>query len=358
MAETTIIPPLRSEGILSTPMEPGTRPKKIIVLRFHAFGDTIITLPVLAALRRRFPEASITFVTSSEYVELFSALPMLDTVLPVTTRGSRPRRLMSLVPLRSELGQPDLLLDLQRSRLSRMLSGMLAPRAEAAFDRYGPAHALERYVDAACRSGIDNLRPSFQVPFPEDLKARTLAQFGLIENSGPLICLNPAGCWHTKNWPPERYAELGKVLEKQWNARIVLLGTQQVREGARVIERELGNRAINLVGRTTTLEALAIIRSLSLMVSDDSGLMHLAWANGVPVISIFGASRSVWSRPLGEHTRHLGSEDLSCGACMRANCLRNDRICLTRITVEEVLGLCSELLGTPPDHRIREHRTD
>lgn len=352
MTDRTIIPPLRSEGVLCNPLEPGIRPKNIVVLRFHAFGDTIITLPVLAALRKRFPEASITFVTSAEYVELFSALPMLNAVHPVTTRGPRFQRLISLFPVRSGLDRPDLLLDLQRSRLSRTLAAMLLPTAGATFDRYAPTHALERYMEALARAGIENLKPCFQVPFPEDLSSRTLERYGLTENSGPLVCLNPAGCWPTKNWPSERYAELGSKLAEHWNARILLLGTDNVREGAHAIERELGDRAINLVGKTTPLEALAIIRRLSLMVSDDSGLMHLAWTNGVPAIGIFGASRSVWSRPLGKHTRHLGSEDLSCGACMQENCLRNDRICLTRITVEEVFGLCSELLGSRPDHKI------
>lgn len=345
MAEPIIIPPLKTEGVIHRPLERHTVPRHIVVLRFHAFGDTIITLPLLAGLRDRFPEAQIDFVTSHEYVELFAALPILDNVWPVTTRGNRLQQLSSILPLRSQLHRPDVVLDLQRSRLSGILVRLLSPSAYCRFDRYARKHALDRYLEAVTMAQINGVEPIYAIPFQEQVSTATLEHTGLAELSGPLVCLNPAGCWGTKNWPPERYAELGAWLIRDYNARIVLLGTANVQHGADIIKHELAEDAINLVGKTTPLEALAIIRKLSLVVSDDSGLMHLAWTNGVPTIGIFGASRSVWSRPRGPHTRHLGSEDLSCGSCMSPNCLRNDRICLARISVEQVFSLCQELLG-------------
>jgi ADP-heptose:LPS heptosyltransferase len=94
---------------------------------------------------------------------------------------------------------------------------------------------------------------------------------------------------------------------------------------------------IDLVGRTTAAEALALVQGLDLMVSDDSGLMHLAWVSGVPTIGLFGASRSTWSRPMGPRSYTFASEDLECGACMSPACARGDLLCLTRVTVEEVM---------------------
>ncbi len=345
MAEPIIIPPLKAEGIIHRPLERHGVPRHIVVLRFHAFGDTVITLPLLAGLRDRFPEAQIDFVTSQEYVEFFAAFPMLDNVWPVTTRGTRWKQWRSLLPLRSQLQKPDVVLDLQRSTLSTILVRLLSPTAYSMFDRYARKHALDRYMEAVTMAQINDVESTCAIPFQEQISTTTMERFGLAGLPNPLVCLNPAGCWETKNWPPERYAELGERLIRDYNARIVLLGTENVQHGADVIKHELGEDAVNLVGKTTPLEALAIIRKLSLVVSDDSGLMHLAWTNGVPTIGIFGASRSVWSRPLGPHTRHLGSEDLSCGSCMSPNCLRNDRICLTRISVEQIFSLCQELLG-------------
>lgn len=320
------------------------------MLRFHAFGDAVITLPVLAGLRNSFPNARIEMVTSAEYAEFFAPLPFLDGVHSVTTSGSRTTKALSLRPLLRQLRSADLVLDLQRSRLSRLLTRLLRPAAWTGFDRFAPEHALERYVAAVRSTGIREIQPSFSFPIADALQQETEERFsremerGGSENVGPLICLNPAGCWETKNWPPERYAELGDRMVREWNARILLLGTDNVRSGAHIIERELGNNVINLVDKTTAREVLVLVRKLALMVSDDSGLMHLAWTNGIPTLGIFGASRGTWSRPWGAHTRFLGSEDLPCGACMTPQCSRADRICLTRVSVEETFALCAELL--------------
>lgn len=346
------VPPFLPEGIIGRPVQPYGVPRHILVLRFHAFGDAVITIPVLAGLRRCFPHSTIEVVTSAQYAPLFSALPFLDRVHAITPDGPKIQRIRTLWHLLPQLGSPDLVLDLQRSRLSQLLRQLLRPNAWTGFDRYAPEHALERYLAAVRWAGLQEIHPIFSFPLSNALQNRTEERFNKIvgdepeAKARPLICLNPAGCWGTKNWPPERYAALGKRLIREFNARILLLGTENVRRGAQIIAQELGEGAINLVGQTSPLEALALVRRLALMVSDDSGLMHLAWTNGVPTLGIFGASRGVWSRPWGEHTRFLGSEDLPCGACMSENCLRTDRICLARVSVEHVFALCVELLNT------------
>lgn len=341
------MPPPAAEGILGRPFAKATSPRRILVLRFHAFGDAVITLPVLSGLRDRFPDAHIGMATSTRYAPLFSAINGLDSVHPVSIDVSRLQRVLSLRTSAPDLDSPDLVLDLQRSRLSRLLTRLLRPRAWVAFDRYAPKPAIERYLDAVSYVGITGFDPSFSFSIAESIERAVDDRFGPeLErgNSGPLVCLNPAGNWATKSWPPERYAELGRRMIRAWNARIVLVGTENAAAGAAVIERELGDDVINLVSHTSPAEALALVRRLSLMVSDDSGLMHLAWTNRVPTLGIFGASRGAWSRPCGPHTRFLGSEDLECGACMQSVCGRGDRICLTRVSVERAFGLCEELI--------------
>jgi ADP-heptose:LPS heptosyltransferase len=91
-------------------------------------------------------------------------------------------------------------------------------------------------------------------------------------------------------------------------------------------------------------EAFAVVRNLDLMVSDDSGLMHMAWVSGVPTDGIFGASRSVWSRPCGDHSYCFGSEDLECGACMSDVCARGDLLCLQRVSAEMVMEQCRKMM--------------
>ncbi len=101
---------------------------------------------------------------------------------------------------------------------------------------------------------------------------------------------------------------------------------------------------MNLAGQTTASQALAIVQAAQLVISEDCGLMHMAWVSGVPTLALFGSSRHDWSAPLGPHSRCLHSGDLPCGACMDASCRFGDVHCLTRYTPEFVVEQAEELV--------------
>ncbi len=360
-ADSIPVPPLFAEGIIGRPMPAGVTPRRIVVVRLHAFGDAVITLPVLAGLRTLLPESRIEFVTSEEYLDLFESLSMLDAVHGFPARASKLRRVGAITRLASRLGSPDLLLDLQRSNPSLLLGRLLRPTAWTAFDRFAPASALDRYLQAARWSGLDRLQPAYGLTLDNDLRERgrhLLASHAPASDPWipgerrPLVALNPAGCWPTKNWPAEYYIELAARLRNKWNARIVLLGTENVRTGAAAISKALKGELIDLTRKTSTGEALAVVGELNLMVSDDSGLMHMAWVSGVPTVAMFGATRGVWSRPCGSHSYLFGSEDLECGACMSPVCARGDLLCLRRVDVEMVYSKCLELAASSPGFSI------
>jgi heptosyltransferase-2 len=340
------VAPMIAEGTLALPLAPGAEPRTIMVVRLHAFGDAVIALPVVAALRRRYPDARITVITSREYVALFHAVVDLDEAHGLITRGPRVGRIAWLGAQLRRIERPDLLIDLQRSRLSTLFRRLLNPPAWSAIDRFAPRAAIERYRDGVAAATGEELTLPYRHPLAPEHAAALLERFALPDDGRPLVCLNPAGCWPTKNWPPERYVALGRRLIEAHDARILLLGTENVAAGAAVLREGLAGELIDLVGKTSSLEALALMSRLALMVSDDSGLMHLAWTSGVPTVGLLGASRATWSRPYGPHTHTIGSEDLPCGACMSAECGRGDRHCLERVGVAEVARVCAELLAS------------
>jgi ADP-heptose:LPS heptosyltransferase len=110
------------------------------------------------------------------------------------------------------------------------------------------------------------------------------------------------------------------------------------------LREALGNRLLDFSGSTTPGEALALVAHASLVVSEDSGLLHLAWVQGVPALALFGSSRAAWSRPEGPHANGFYSEDLSCGACMQPACARGDLLCLMRVTVDDVVSRAVSLM--------------
>ncbi len=336
-----------AEGIAGKRMLTGAAPGRIAVLRLHAFGDAAITLPLVAAVRARFPGAELVFITSTPYADLFQARTDIDRVLPVRTVGPRAVRAAAAVRAGLRVGRCDLLLDLQRSRQSALIRQAVRPAAWAAFDRFAPRAALDRYLDAAQWVGLDTIAPVYGPALRADVVAgaNAILEASAGTSAGPWVCLNPAGCWPTKNWPIEEYVAVGRELIGRWGARVLLLGTEHVRSGANAIACALGADAVNLVGRTSTAQALALVARSRLVVSDDSGLMHLAWVAGVPTIGVFGATRAAWSRPYGDHSAVFGSEDLACGACMSPACARGDMLCLRRVDAAMVIRTAEGLAG-------------
>jgi len=247
--------------------------------------------------------------------------------------------------------RPDGILDLQRSRLSRLLTWFVSPPAFAAFDRFAPEHAIDRYLAAIERLGLGRLSLRWE---PRIRPAITARACRLLEEAGhdperPLVCLNPAGGWKTKQWSLERYCALGQRLATTLGAQILLLGAGPSLQRIRALKQRCDVDYVDLSGRTSADEAMALLARVSLVVSDDSGLMHLASVQGIPTVAIFGATRGTWSRPLGKHTRGFYSEDLPCGACMQASCAREDFHCLDRVSAEAVFEQAMELVSSASD---------
>jgi heptosyltransferase-2 len=107
------------------------------------------------------------------------------------------------------------------------------------------------------------------------------------------------------------------------------------------------------VGETTPSQAFAIVQRASLVLTEDCGLMHMAWVTGVPTLALFGSSRHVWSAPLGDHALCLHSGDLACGACMEPTCRYGDVHCLTRYVPEYVVEQAEALIARAATRRIR-----
>jgi heptosyltransferase-2 len=334
---------------MARPLSHGETPRRIVVIRLQAFGDIAATLPILAALRDRFPGASIGAVTGPAGVPILAARTDVDEVFLVDPNAARLERLSQIAPLVTRLRRPrtDVVLDLQRSRLSRLVTRLANPRAWASFDRFAPETGLVRYRAAAETAGLGFLTPAFvsRTRPPRVEAARALLSEAGREPSRPLVCLNPAGGWPTKQWALARYAELGRRLVGEVGAQLLLLGEGPGLERLAELKRLLSVPVLDLAGRLPADVAMAAIAECALVVSDDSGLMHLGWAQGVPAIALFGASRSVWSRADGPRSCGFYSEDLPCGACLQPVCARGDLLCLDRVSVEDVLVKAREVLG-------------
>jgi ADP-heptose:LPS heptosyltransferase len=224
----------------------------------------------------------------------------------------------------------------------------LFPKAWVEFDRWSSISAADRVQQAFHRVGLSRLRHLHELHLFDAIRQSAheiLAGKGYSRDI-QLILLNPAGAWQSRNWPVENYITLAKLFLQSGPCKFLLLGTDRIREKATRIEAGLRQSVINLTGFTSLSEAMAILPHVSLVVSEDSGLMHMAWASGVPTIALFGSTRHDWSSPVGPHVRVFHSGDLECGDCMDPICKFGDVHCLTRISPQMVFDAAFQLLGS------------
>jgi heptosyltransferase-2 len=157
------------------------------------------------------------------------------------------------------------------------------------------------------------------------------------------VGLNPGASFGpAKRWIPERYAALGELLARRAGARIAILGGAAERPLAQAIADGMRGEPRVLCGETSLGDLVGVLGRLSLLVTNDSGPMHLAAAQGVPLVAIFGPTDWRETAPVGERLR-LVREPVFCAPCKLRECPIDHR-CMREVTVERVAQAARELL--------------
>ena len=320
-------------------------PRRVLAIRLQALGDVVITLPYLQCLRNCLPsDARLDLLTREEVEDIPKNLELFNHVYSIGGARNPQRQLLSTCLLLPKLfvQRYDVIIDLQNSMLSRMVRGTLRPTAWSAFDRFSPRSAGERNRLTIEAIGLGDIRLDSRLRLRRSFPATLLKG---LNDTDLLVVLNPAGAFATRNWELHKYVRFARQWLQRWpNSRFLVLGTSFIAEKAAFLKEELREHLINLVGQTTPSEVFALLQRVTLVLSEDSGLMHMAWVSGTPVLALFGSTRSDWSRPLGPRSLFLDSSDLPCGACMQATCRRGDVFCLSRRSPEEVFARAVSLL--------------
>ena len=309
--------------------------RRILVIRFQAIGDVVITLPWLQSLKDQLPESEIHFLTRDEAAPIPEALTMFSKVIRIG--GGRNTKLqllhvLLLIPV-LKLRRYDVVIDLQGHWISRLIRKLVHAGVWSEFDRFGVMLAGEKTRLAIDAAGLA------QVGIPAKIRLQeTFIGFSDRHASlKPYVILNPAGAFITRHWPLDRFAEFAERWSAfQPEAKFMILGLPSLSTAAEYLSAALGDRLINLVGKTTAVDAFQYVAGARLVVTEDSGLLHMAWTQRIPTVAIFGSTRSDWSSPMGEWSFCFNSSDLPCGNCMLEKCRFGDNRCLTRVSVDEV----------------------
>jgi ADP-heptose:LPS heptosyltransferase len=314
-------------------------------------GDVVITLPYLQYLRNILPETTqLDLLTREETGEIPQSMTLFNQVHLVG--GDRDYRKMrwhtlTLLP-RLVRRHYDAVIDLQNNGLSRMVRRLLFPDAWSAFDRFSPSPAGERNRRSIEALGLGKIEACHRFELRTTNDIDTLLQENGWNPECRLIMLNPAGAFENRNWPIENYMAFVKHwLQEYPVSQFLIMGMNSIAGKAGMLKDALGDAVINLVGKTTPATAFSVVQRVSFVLSEDSGLMHMAWISGIPTLAMFGSTRSDWSRPLGLHTTFVDSSDLACGNCMREQCMFDDERknqCMTRYSPAYIFEKAQQLL--------------
>ena len=163
------------------------------------------------------------------------------------------------------------------------------------------------------------------------------------EGNSPHIAIVPCSRWSTKNWPPERFADVASQMMARTGGTVYVIGGPDDAEVcSQIVAGSSG--AVNLCNRTTIAEMAGVLHAVDLVISVDTGPMHVAAATGTPVLAIFGATDPLLTRPYGDGHEVLTTVDLSCRPCVSRQCARGDLACLTRIEVATVVHAAERML--------------
>lgn len=322
-------------------------PKKILIMRFQALGDTVITLPYLQSLKHLYPKTELHFLTRKEVSAIPEAVDIFKRVIAIGGGRSAKAQFALLLLKMPWLWRQryDAVIDLQNHKISKIVRRLVAAKAWTEFDRTSSLSAGERTKNTIEAIGFGKIK------LDSNFKFKTTPDvFELNRQWKPghrLVALNLAGFSPSRNWRLENYIAFAKLWLEQVDdcTQFVLLLLPSLQEKATLIEEALGDHCIDLTGKADQVQAFYIVSKCSLMLSEDSGLMHMAWIQRVPTLALFSSSRKDWSAPQGEWSYCFDSADLPCGPCMLEVCRFNDNRCLTRYTPAIVLQKARELCG-------------
>jgi heptosyltransferase-2 len=329
--------------------------KRILVKGTNWVGDTIMSFPAAHALRRLFPKADISVLVKSYLAELWKVNPDIDEVIPYTMPAGAARIFGELQIGRLIRQEAiDLAIIFPRSFSSAWMAFLGAIPCRIGYKGEARDWLLTDRIDCTSEllSGhrmcyylklIKSLGPCPSPSLPSlSLNGKMqgwangfLARHGLTDKL--LIGFNPGATYgDAKCWPAERFAALGRRLREDYGASILVFGSSRPQENAlnAAIAREIGEGCLNLSGQTSLLELAALLHLCRLLVTNDTGTMHVATAVGTRVVAIFGPTDPRTTSPLGEgHT--IIRKEVSCSPCLKRVCTEDHR-CMDLIGVEEV----------------------
>ncbi len=337
----------------------------ILIVKLSAIGDVIHTLPSLAELRRLYPDAHITWVVEEAAADLVINHPFLNEVLISCRKtwikdfqnGKIKQSLKEIFSFIKTLRQRhyDLVIDFHGLFKSSMIVFLSRGTRKLGYDSWQELsglflnekiaedmnkHAIDRYLDFPRYLGASIDKAEFTMPSSkqaEETGLRLMREYNL-ENK-KFIAINPIALWETKLWDNAKFARLADLINSELQMKPVFTSSEKA--AIEKITSLMTTQGINLGGVTTLLSLAYIYQKAKVVISTDSGPMHLAVAVKTPVVALFGPTDPARTGPYGAGHKIIRT-DITCSPCFLKKC--STKKCMEDISPEQVFTVVKELV--------------
>jgi len=329
---------------------------KILIIRLSSIGDIILTTPLLRSIRKAYPNAFITYITKKQYASLLAESPYIDELIAFdTSEGFRGLR---KIKRRLREQHFDIYLDIHKNWRSRFLRLGLGAKYITTYPKYIVRRTLLvrfkinfykhikpvylRYFEAARKLGVQYDGEGSEIHIPV---AVTKKVTGILSSLGyqfnkPLAVICPGATYFNKRWIPEGFAQTASYLIKERSAFIILHGGKEDKDLCDRIAAMIGTGAFSLAGSLSLPESAALLKLSTLVIANDSGLLHLAQSQKRPVVGIYGpTTRELGFFPIGNNSTVVETS-LPCRPCTPKGlnyCPKVHFRCMNDITPEMVI---------------------
>lgn len=326
-----------------------------LIIRLSSLGDVVHTLPAFSALRKKYPEAKISWIVEENGKEILDLVPGLNRIVPVKLKrwklGSW-RFWQEFAKLKKEIRNKDqVAIDFQGLVKSGFMAYISGARKRIGFHRKNlkerqaslfytenlvevseKDHVIGKNLKLLSLLGIEGGNYEFPLQVPEESSKnvqRILDELGY-DPQNNLVLLNVGAAWETKRWKADQWVQMVKKIENDKIFPVLLWGSEVEYELAKEVSRKSG---VPLVPSLSLKEVMALIKRAAVLVSGDTFALQAAGAFSTPVVGLFGPTTPSRNGPFREQDRVVFHE-LECSHCYKRVCSQPE--CLDKITPEEV----------------------
>lgn len=348
---------------ISKKLDPDTI-RRILIRSTNWVGDAILTTPAIRAIRGNFPHSEITILAKPWVVPVFEENPHVDRIM-IYDANNRHKGWRGKIRLIKDIKKRkfDVAILFQNAIEAAIVAFFSRIPIRIGYDtdrrglflthsvsvtrnaKFKDIHETDYYLGILTPFGLTHDGTGLTLKISESNHRsadKLLTGYGIGE-SDQIVGINPGATYGSaKRWFPERYAALADKIQERYGAHILIFGAPGEKEIGQKVTQLIKKSAINLCGRTTLGEAIALISRCNLFITNDSGLMHVAAALDTPLVAIFGPTNPKTTGPIGTKSKIVRIH-VPCSPCLQPECPK-DHGCMKEISVDMVFDIVRTLV--------------